>query len=200
MMTMKVRRSQFLGALSLLLLLANRASAAPDDANATATKTSGDATASAGAVGGDGKSDDGGDGYGKKKSLPPNVVLFIVDDLGYNQVGYHASRTGNFEVRTPNIDEHAMRGIEMNRSYMTPWCGPSRAAMQSGRTNVYNANISNDVVSFDDDIGFAGGMPPGTRTIAEAFKEHGERVGSKYTTYFDGKVRLGSLSRGNGLC
>lgn len=130
-----------------------------------------------------------------KAESPPNILVFIVDDLGYNQVEYHARRVGNAEIKTPNILKYAKEhGIELSRGYMTPWCGPSRAAMQSGRTNVYNANISNDLVSFDDDIGYVGGMPPGTKTIAKAFKEYGERVGKPYTTYFSGKWGIGGTA------
>jgi hypothetical protein len=113
---------------------------------------------------------------------PPNILVFLVDDLGWTQVGYHAAPLGNDEVKTPNIDHYASSGIEMNRGYMTPWvsafgflfflrkrgeaffltltsfslsfshtydiqpfigqCGPSRAAIQTGRTNSYNKNIS----------------------------------------------------------
>jgi hypothetical protein len=51
----------------------------------------------------------------------PNVLLFIVDDLGWNQVGYHARASGNNEIQTPHIDAAAAAGIELNRGYMTPW-------------------------------------------------------------------------------
>ena len=51
----------------------------------------------------------------------PNIVIFIVDDLGWNQVGYHANAVQNFEIQTPNIDTAVANGIELNRGYMTPW-------------------------------------------------------------------------------
>ena len=69
--------------------------------------------------------------------------------------------------------------------------------MQSGRTNVFNSNISNDLVSFDDDIGYVGGMPPGTKTIAKAFKEYGLREGKPYTAYFNGKWGIGGTAWSN---
>ena len=53
---------------------------------------------------------------------PPNVLIFIVDDLGWNQVGYHAAPAGNNEIQTPNIDAAVAAGIELNRGYATPWC------------------------------------------------------------------------------
>jgi hypothetical protein len=55
-----------------------------------------------------------------KKTNPPNILLFIVDDLGWNQVGYHANPVGNQEIKTPRIDMHARTGIELDRGYMTP--------------------------------------------------------------------------------
>lgn len=82
---------------------------------------------------------------------PPNIVIFLVDDLGWNQVGYHAEKVGNSEIVTPNIDQYAQSGIELNRGYMTPWCGPSRAALMTGRTNVYNA-VSSDFLRDTDFI------------------------------------------------
>ena len=51
-----------------------------------------------------------------------NIVVFLVDDLGWNQVGYHANPVGNDEIQTPNIDSAVAGGIELNRGYVTPWC------------------------------------------------------------------------------
>jgi hypothetical protein len=70
-----------------------------------------------------------------KKSALPNVLVFIVDDLGWNQVGYHASKVGNNEIQTPNIDKAAKEGIELNRGYVTPWYVPE---------NIYNITITTD--------------------------------------------------------
>jgi hypothetical protein len=64
----------------------------------------------------------------------------------------------------------------------------------TGRTNVYNANISQVISSFDDDIGFIAGLPVDTQTIAHAFKKYGASIGKKYTTYYDGKWGIGVSS------
>ena len=118
----------------------------------------------------------------------PNVLVFVVDDLGWNQVGYHANPE-NDEIKTPNIDYYATTkdvGIPLERGYMTPWCGPSRAALQTGRANSFNANISNNVWAFDEDIGYVGGIPAtGTKTLGTAFKELG------YKTFYNGKWGIG---------
>jgi arylsulfatase A-like enzyme len=86
-------------------------------------------------------------------------------------------------------------------------CGPSRAAIMTGRTNVYNANISQKISTFDDDIGYVAGLPIGTQTIAHGFKNYGKSIGVNYTAYYIGKWGLGvrhrqmdrneSLSAGN---
>jgi Sulfatase len=125
-------------------------------------------------------------------SSPPNIVVFVVDDLGWNQVGYHAKPSGNDEIRTPNIDYYATKaGIELDRGYMSPWCGPSRAAIISGRTNVYNFNISSLISTFDDNIGYVAGLQAGTKTLATALKAYGQSIGIPYTAWFNGKFGIG---------
>ena len=57
-----------------------------------------------------------------------NVVFMMADDLGWNDVGYHGS-----DIRTPNIDSIAERGVRLERYYATPLCSPTRAAFLTGR-------------------------------------------------------------------
>ena len=45
----------------------------------------------------------------------PNVLVILIDDLGFNQVGYRAQAAGNEEVKTPRIDELAGNGIKLDR-------------------------------------------------------------------------------------
>lgn len=130
------------------------------------------------------------------EQMPPNIVVFLVDDMGWNQVGYHAKPSGNDEIRTPNIDHYATKvGIELDRGYMTPWCGPSRAALITGRTNVYNFNVSSLLSTFDDNIGYVAGLQPGTKTLATALKAYGESINVSYTTWFNGKFGIGVRRR-----
>ncbi|MEP0369027.1 MAG: sulfatase-like hydrolase/transferase [Cyclobacteriaceae bacterium] len=58
----------------------------------------------------------------------PNILIIIADDLGWGDVGYHAS-----DIRTPNIDQLAQEGIELNRFYVAPICSPTRAGLLTGR-------------------------------------------------------------------
>ena len=53
-------------------------------------------------------------------------------------------KAGLAEVKTPNIDALADEGIVMDRFYATPWCAPSRGAIQSGRLDVINPNVPNN--------------------------------------------------------
>lgn len=61
-------------------------------------------------------------------AAPPNVVILLADDLGWNDVGYHGSA-----IRTANIDRIAREGLELDRFYVCPICSPTRAGMMTGR-------------------------------------------------------------------
>ena len=51
----------------------------------------------------------------------------MADDLGWNDVGFHGS-----EILTPNIDQLAANGIELDNYYVSPRCGPTRVQFLSG--------------------------------------------------------------------
>ncbi|MCC9604156.1 sulfatase [Stieleria sp. JC731] len=60
----------------------------------------------------------------------PNVVLFIADDVSWNDFGCY----GNSAARTPNIDRLASEGIRFNNAYLTASsCSPSRSSIVTGR-------------------------------------------------------------------
>jgi arylsulfatase A-like enzyme len=59
----------------------------------------------------------------------PNVVIFLADDLGWNDVGYHGS-----SIRTPVIDQLAKDGLRLNRCYAYPVCSPTRTGLMTGRS------------------------------------------------------------------
>ena len=61
---------------------------------------------------------------------PPNVVLVMMDDLGYGDLGSY----GASDVQTPNIDRLAREGVRLTDAYANgPVCTPTRAALISGR-------------------------------------------------------------------
>ena len=61
-------------------------------------------------------------------SEPPNVVVILADDLGWNAVGYH-----NQAFVTPNIDRLVAQGVELDRFDVVPMCSPTRAGLMTGR-------------------------------------------------------------------
>jgi len=69
---------------------------------------------------------------------PPNLVLFLVDDLGWQDtsVPFHTQRTPfNDRYRTPHLERLAERGLRFTQSYASaPVCTPTRTAILTGRS------------------------------------------------------------------
>lgn len=59
----------------------------------------------------------------------PNIVVLLADDAGWGDYGH----SGNRQVRTPNIDSLAERGVSLERFYVCPVCSPTRAEFLTGR-------------------------------------------------------------------
>ena len=66
-----------------------------------------------------------------KTRVQPNVVLFLVDDLGYGDLACH----GNPHVKTPQIDAFARQATELTQFHVSPVCSPTRASLMTGRYN-----------------------------------------------------------------
>ena len=65
---------------------------------------------------------------------PPNIILIVADDLGYNDITFGGGGVANGAVPTPNIDSIAKDGANLSQSYAgNATCAPSRAAMMTGR-------------------------------------------------------------------
>ena len=58
----------------------------------------------------------------------PNIVLMLADDLGWADLENHDP-----EMRTPNLQRLAARGMLLNQSYVLPTCAPTRSALLTGR-------------------------------------------------------------------
>ena len=58
----------------------------------------------------------------------PNVIFFLMDDLGWNDLGY----TGSKFYESPNIDRLAAKGVVFTRAYAMNICSPTRACLLTG--------------------------------------------------------------------
>lgn len=85
----------------------------------------------------------------------PNILLILLDDLGYADVGFNADLFGvKTDVVTPNIDAMAKGGTIFRQAYVAhPFCGPSRMALLSGRMpHGYGGqkNLPNESLNLED--------------------------------------------------
>ncbi len=60
----------------------------------------------------------------------PNILLIVADDLGYSDLGCFGG-----EIKTPNLDALAARGVRATNFCVSPTCSPSRAMLLSGTDN-----------------------------------------------------------------
>src|SRR4051794_34023697 len=59
---------------------------------------------------------------------PPNIVLILIDDMGYGDVGPF----GSTKNRTPALDRMAREGMKLTSFYAAPVCSVSRAQVMTG--------------------------------------------------------------------
>lgn len=65
---------------------------------------------------------------------PPNIVIIVADDLGYNDLTWAGGGIANGSVTTPSIDSIARDGVQFSAGYAAnATCAPSRAAILTGR-------------------------------------------------------------------
>jgi arylsulfatase A-like enzyme len=118
--------------------------------------------------------------------VAPNVLVFIVDDLGYMDIG---ANNPNCFYDTPNIDRLAKSGMRFTDGYAAnPVCSPTRYSLMTGKyptrvraTNFFSGKRSgrfNPAPLIDH-------MPLEEITLAQALKAQG------YATFFAGKWHLG---------
>ncbi|WP_322606851.1 sulfatase-like hydrolase/transferase [Pontiella agarivorans] len=139
---------------------------------------------------------------GSFASTRPNIIMFLVDDLGWNHISSPAATLGNVHevVHTPHIAQLAENGLSFTHAYASPNCAPTRAAMLTGQ---YSARKNNQVYAVlslnrydrkggvtEEQAKFRG--PEQTMdvaveavTVAEALKKNG------YTTAHLGKYHCG---------
>ena len=116
----------------------------------------------------------------------PNVVFFLVDDLGYMDIGAY---NPNSFYETPNCDRIAAAGCRFTNGYAAnPVCSPTRYSIMTGRhpsrpdaTNFFSGRRSGRFLPAP----LHDRMDLNEETLAEAFREAG------YKTCFAGKWHLG---------
>ena len=112
----------------------------------------------------------------------PNVVLILVDDMGYSDIGCYGG-----EVQTPSLDRLAREGVRFSQFYNTARCSPSRASLLTG-LHPHQTGIG--ILTNDDrPRGYPGTLNNRCVTIAEVLKTAG------YATCLSGKWHLASEMR-----
>jgi arylsulfatase len=97
----------------------------------------------------------------------PNVVLILLDDIGFGQPG-----TFGGPVPTPNMDRLAKAGLRYNRFHTTGVCSPTRAALLTGRNHhqTGNGTITELSTGFP---GYHSVWPKSVAAIPEILKANG---------------------------
>ena len=69
-----------------------------------------------------------------RTNFKPNIIVVLVDDLGFNQISSYGGGMSNGNFKTPNIDNLANDGVLCTNGYSSsPICSPSRASLLTGR-------------------------------------------------------------------
>ncbi len=126
----------------------------------------------------------------------PNVLLIVVDDLGWADIGVNGSRF----YETPNIDRLAKMGVNFKNAYAAnPVCSPTRASILTGKypskigTTDWFGAPQPDQAAKDKNwktkkllpANYLSYLPLAETTIAEVLKSNG------YHTMIAGKWHLG---------
>ena len=112
-------------------------------------------------------------------SQKPNVVIMLVDNMGYGDLGCYGSGGEMRGMPTPRIDKLASEGLMLTQFFVEPGCTPSRAALLTGRHSP-RAGLGSIIIA-----GTPLTLQDGEVTIAELFKSKG------YATGIVGKWHLG---------
>lgn len=134
------------------------------------------------------------------KSVPPNIVLILADDLGYGSLSCYGAKTNL--VRTPNCDRLAREGIRFtDANAPASICSPTRYSLLTGQY-CWRTSLKFGVLAHDAPLH----IEPSRPTIASMLKRHGYRTaaigkwhlgyGPPPKTDFTAKLRPGPLQVG----
>ena len=76
-----------------------------------------------------------------KAATPPNIILILSDDQGFNDYGF----MGHQVARTPNLDRMAAQSLLYTRGYVMPVCSPSLACLLTGKLPHAHGITGNDL-------------------------------------------------------
>jgi arylsulfatase A-like enzyme len=101
----------------------------------------------------------------------PNIVLIVIDDLGYADIGAQGISK---DVKTPNVDSIASNGVRFTNGYVScPVCSPTRAGLLTGRYQQRFGHEFNPGTPPAE--GF--GLPLDQVTLPQVLKSAGYRTG-----------------------
>ena len=110
-------------------------------------------------------------------ALKPNILLFVGDDVGWNNVGWHS-----LDAMTPTMDRDVIEGIELDRMYAFVYCSPSRASIMTGRLPFHSNQLNYPNWDVNQ------GAPLDYTFLPQRLQTSG------YTTVHSGKWHLGMAS------
>ena len=112
-----------------------------------------------------------------KKAKPgtPNVLIILLDDVGYSQIGCYGGL-----IQTPNIDAMAADGLRYNNFQTTALCSPSRASLMAAR-NPHRIGFGSHALTAMGFPGYNGITPESAKSVVNDFHHAG------FTTYALGK-------------
>jgi len=111
----------------------------------------------------------------RPKAGSPNVIIFLLDDVGFAQVESFGGL-----ISTPNIDSLAANGLRYNNFHTTALCSPSRASLMAGR-NPHSIGLGSHALTAMGFPGYNAVMPESAKSVANYLQEEG------YVNYALGK-------------